>query len=218
MTKIPKHYLIPKLEFPGEPNDQAWTTLLPRSMSLAMREVQSEWQLPSKNQTCRELLAFALDQLANADESLLDPKGRAIARLRAAVARAEAQAQKAILNKVNELIVMAMETSDATVKKSLTRAAEDLAEVYGLPWPPPRPSVIDGNPVARPVYDKILALLDEAQEGRINFRDLSRAMNRDKESLLPVVTALAEEKFIQVYKSGHKGLETLWILRPPLTS
>lgn len=218
MAKVPKHYLIPRLEFPGEPNDQAWTTLLPKSMSLVMREVQAEWHLPSKNQTCRELLAFALDRLVDADEEFLDPKGRASARLRAAMARAEAQAQKTILNKVNELLVMATEANDVAVERSLTRAAEDLAEVYGLPWPPPRPSVIDGDPIARPVLERILSLLDEEQDGKITFRTLSRSLNRDKETLLPVVMILAEEKFIQTYKGRGKGRETLWILRPPLTS
>lgn len=219
MPKIPKRYLVPMLEFPGEPNDQAWTTVVPRSMSLAMREVQSEWNLPSKNRTLRELVAFALYQLASANEEFLDPKGRAIARLRAAVARAEAQAHKTILNKVNELLIMAAETSDATVEKSLKRAAEDLAEVYGLPWPPPKPSVIDGDPVARPVLERILSLLDGEQKGKITFRILSRSLNRSKEVLLPVVMKLAEEKFIQTYKGGAKGKnETLWILGPPLAS
>ena len=113
---------------------------------------------------------------------------------------------------------MATEANDITVERSLRRAAEDLADVYDLPWPPPKPSVIDGDPVARPVLERILSLLDGEQDGKITFRTLSRSINRSKETLLPVIMKLDEEKFIQTYKGGAKGNETLWILGPPLTS
>ena len=214
--KIPKYHSVPKLEFPDEPNNEAWTVLLSRSMSLIMREVQSEWQLRSKNQVLQALVAFALHQLSNAGEDLVDPEGRAFARLRAAQALAEAKAQRAILIRLNDLLVTAAETTDAAVEKALRGSAKDLAEAYELPWPPPEPTVLDRTPGARAVLGRLSGIFGEGEQAKISLRDLSRSVNRGKDDLIPILETLAEAGYIQLEKESRSGPETVWISGPRL--
>jgi len=216
--KIPKRHLVPKLEFPGEPHDQAWTLLLTKSSSLILMEIQSEWQTRSKNQTGQEVIAFALYHLLSPDEEFVDPEGRVAARLRAAMAQTEAEAQRAILTKVNELLVMAAETTDSIVEESLRSAARELASAYKLPWPPPEPSGIDKVPGARDILVRLLGIFGNKETAKITFRDLSRSLGREKDELMPILEALAAEKYIQICEEDRSGLTTLWVLGPPLAS
>lgn len=205
------------MEFPDEPSNHPWTTILTKTMNTALYELMSEWQLPSKNQTLKTVIAFALTQLANGESEHLNSP-RLKSRLHAARAIAEATARKSVITDVHQLLEMATESSDLVVKDALKQTAEELARAHDVPWPPPEPTILDRDPNIGAVLGDVLTLLNGENGNRITFRTLSRRINREKSELLPMVQTLAGAGYIQIEEEQRSGPNTIWIHGPALVS
>lgn len=183
-----------------------------QGMDQQITDLSANWQVTSRSKIGRILLSLgietAIQKTKEAGEQV-SPKLEAWLALRKA--RREAGQRKQILGEIQKQMVSAAECKDPVLKEKLERTARDLAEAYGVSWPPPDMPLISYDSEAKYVYDRISSILRQSEKARITFNELNKQSLGLKDDLTPALERLADAGYVTLTGEDRSGPRTIWI-------
>jgi len=181
-------------------------------MDQQITDLAANWQVTSRSELGRTLLALGLEMAAQkAKEAGVQVSQRLEAWLALREASREAEQRKQILDEIQKQMTRAVECEDPVLRERLEKTAQGLAEAYGICWPPPDMSPIFYDNKAKYVYDRISALLQQGEKTQISFGELNRQSAGHKDDLLPVLQRLAKAGYVTLTDESRSGPKTVWI-------
>lgn len=180
-------------------------------------DLMSEWEVEKKSSALRALIRFAavwLPKIAEMKEEPLTERLETSAELM--MAMAAATRRKNLEAELCRVYMMAMETVHEPTKRRLLAAAQKHAEIHDLKWPPVGSDPLQTDPSMRYVYERVVTLLDQRNNGKLTLRDLVANSTGNKEDIAPILASLEKGGYLTMEEERRSGPPTIWIRVPTL--